>query len=182
MIACSSGAIDVVKEYLRVNANLKAKDENGMTALHHASANGYNKIVPLLLSHQAALTSNENISLIVDHQETVVQTLLNTSTADPLKKTTPLHLAVENGHTKVIEILLNHSSYDSSLADGENRTALHLAVKNNNLDIVELLLSTNIPINACIDTGNPNVLLHVISRSWCGGIMSKKFQCRTAKF
>jgi ankyrin repeat protein len=155
MIASYKGALDVVKEYLRVDANVKALDENGWTALHHASANGYNEIVQLLLSHQAALTSNENI---VNHQESGdVRTIPNNA---DMKKTTPLHLAVENGHIKVVKVLLNHSSYDSSLTDGENRTALHLAVMNNNLEIINLLLSSNIPINVCSNTGNPKFLLN----------------------
>jgi ankyrin repeat protein len=133
MIASYSGAIDVVKEYLKVDANVKAKDEKGWTALHHASANGYKEIVQLLLSHQAALTSKEGYSLIDDTSKT----------------TTPLHLAVENGHIKVVKILLNHLLYESSLTDGQNRAALHLAVKKNNLEIFKLLLPTNNPINVC---------------------------------
>jgi ankyrin repeat protein len=152
MIASYSGAIDVVEEYLRMGANVNAKDENGLTALHHASANGDIEIVQMLLSHQSALRSSEGNSL-VDDQDINVQTLPNSSTGDPLKKTTPFHLAVENGHTKVVKIFLNHSSYDSSLTDGENRTALHLAVTNNNLEIINLLLSSNIPINVCSDKG-----------------------------
>ncbi len=152
MIASYSGATDVVKEYLRVGANVKAIDGNGWTALHHASSNGYNEIVQLLLSHLSPpLTSNE------DEDEDEDEDLSIHQESDKLKITYPLHLAAENGHTRVVETLLNHSSCDYNLTDGKNRTALHSAVKNNHLEIVELLLSTDIPINVCSDTGKSEI-------------------------
>ncbi|XP_076230831.1 transient receptor potential cation channel family member painless [Calliopsis andreniformis] len=62
----------------------------------------------------------------------------------------PIHFAAENGHTEVLDVLLDEPTINPNLEAG-HQTALHMAVKRNDFNSVELLLtkgaSPNIPNN-----------------------------------
>ena len=55
--------------------------------------------------------------------------LQNSATIDPVdrSKTTPLHLAAENGHAKMIELLLDYGA-DITMEDINSRNALERAI------------------------------------------------------
>lgn len=92
--AASRNDSDRVLELLQLGVNPNACDDNGRTALHLASASGYNNIVKILLSHKADCN--------------VVDKLGNT----------PLHLAVCTTSTATINLLL--SAGCSAFQQGHN--------------------------------------------------------------
>ncbi len=163
IIATSVGAIDVLKEFLNVDADIEATDANGWTALHHATANGHFETVKLLHSYQANFTAitkkGENCVHLASGggHSTVVDYLaangcLVNERTNSVKKTTALHLAVENNHLDVVKSLLKHK-VDLNLADETSRTAFHVATTGGHLEIFQLLISNGIQIDAYCPEG-----------------------------
>lgn len=60
---------------------------------------------------------------------------------------TPLHYATQNGHLKIVKILLLNKA-EVDLKDYDERTALHLAVHFDHLDIAEYLVQHYADVNA----------------------------------
>ncbi|XP_077863923.1 uncharacterized protein LOC144348403 [Saccoglossus kowalevskii] len=58
---------------------------------------------------------------------------------------TALHIASENGSTKVVKTLLKHRTINKLKENKNKRTALHLAAGNNHIDIAYLLLGKPLP-------------------------------------
>jgi hypothetical protein len=59
---------------------------------------------------------------------------------------TCLHLASQNSHLEVVQVLLDHPAFGTQLMDEKSNrgnTALHLAAQENHIDLVRLLLSRN---------------------------------------
>ena len=52
---------------------------------------------------------------------------------------TALHLAAANGHTAMVDLLLNHEGIDINARDNDDRTPLYYAKQQNHLDIVQVL-------------------------------------------
>ncbi|XP_065909011.1 ankyrin repeat domain-containing protein 65-like [Dysidea avara] len=67
---------------------------------------------------------------------------------------TPLHLAAENGHTQVAELLLSSGANVNSLRDCSGDTPLHLATKKGATQVAELLLSSGADANSLNELGN----------------------------
>lgn len=63
-------------------------------------------------------------------------------------KCTPLLIASANGHSKVVEILLQHDA-DVTIRDEREATALHHAAQSGHANIVEMLIRAECDINAC---------------------------------
>jgi ankyrin repeat protein len=61
---------------------------------------------------------------------------------------TPLHLACDNGHIDIVNILLKCNS-SVNLCNTDGYTPLHLACYNGNIDIVNILLKCNSSVNLC---------------------------------
>ena len=99
------------------NTDINAKDESGLTALHHAIIKGYSELVDKLLAF-------ENIE--VNSQDG--------------KGLTALHHAVREKITDAVKGLLAHEGIDVNVQDGNGSTALHYAVKGRFRQAVEWLL------------------------------------------
>ena len=61
---------------------------------------------------------------------------------------TPLHLAVQNNHTEIAKVLLEHGSHVNAYTRTKNTTALHEAVRKNCVDSATLLLEHGADVNA----------------------------------
>ena len=62
---------------------------------------------------------------------------------------TPLHLAIENGHSHIVELFLEHDAPVEAM-DKNSNTPLHLAAKCGHTGIVELLLWKGAPLELWI--------------------------------
>ncbi len=121
-----------VEALLAKGANINAKDKNGDTMLHKASAAGKKDIVEWLLGLGADV---------------------NVRGAD---KETPLHRAAyQHQGTKDIAELLLAKGADVNARNREERPPLRMAVSQDNKDIVELLLAKGADVNALDTYGTP---------------------------
>lgn len=83
LVLCARfGELDELKSLIAAGADVNHRATGGSTALHMASANGFEEVVAVLLASGAEFTANDNGN-------------------------TPLHWAVQNGHAKVAETLLD---------------------------------------------------------------------------
>ena len=52
----------------------------------------------------------------------------------------PLHVALQEGHTEVVSVLLEAVNIDVNLATPKGASPLYIACQNNSLDVVKLLV------------------------------------------
>ncbi|KAI8719705.1 hypothetical protein NCS52_00751900 [Fusarium sp. LHS14.1] len=71
-----------------------------------------------------------------------------------------LHYASNRGHSKAVEILLEHKA-NVHLANDDQQTALHLASKKGNENVAKMLLNANADIHA--EDKNGETALHLAS-------------------
>jgi hypothetical protein len=106
----------VAKVLLDYDAEAKAADNDGWTALHSAAENGHEAVVKILLDHGAEAKAANNDGWTV------------------------LHFAAYNGHETVVKVLLDHGA-DADAQCRMGRTPLHAAISRGRLEIVQLLSS-----------------------------------------
>ena len=76
------------------------------------------------------------------------------------KKLTPLHIAAERGHTKIVELLLDYhinsrffkyvgldEEIDMNIQDDKGQTALVKSIIYNNLEVTRLLIENDCDVN-----------------------------------
>lgn len=129
--------------------DVKAKDNDGETALHRASSGGHNDVIETLLQAGADVaTKNPKDGAVALHRAAsnghllVVNTLLSTGAdvgAQDSNAWTALHWAAWHGHSEVVEGLLTAGADVASQGD-DGRTALHWAEFRGHDSIVEILL------------------------------------------
>ncbi|XP_057671401.1 transient receptor potential cation channel subfamily A member 1 isoform X2 [Diorhabda carinulata] len=132
---------------------LNEKDINGCSPLHYASREGHIRSLENLIHLGACinLKNNNNESPLhfaarYGRYNTVKQLLdsekgtfiINESDGGGL---TPLHIASQQGHTKVVQLLLNRGALLHR--DHNGRNPLHLAAMNGFTQTIELLLSVH---------------------------------------
>lgn len=127
------------------------------------------------------------ISVQSGHEGTTL--LLLQAGSDPyhvsLSGLTALHLAAQEGQTRVLQILLGHySSFGSINPDKENLqgtgpSPLHLACYAGHVDAVHVLLSAG--ANVCAVDPNQETPLHVAVRGRHTEITRALFECETGK-
>jgi len=136
--AVKSGALEEVKFYLKNGVNPNVRDKAGFTPLHYAAEKGDESIVMALLLHP-------NIE---------VNSKTNTGK-------TPLLLASENGHGKVVNELLK-SGADVNIVDNWESSALIWSAANSHSDIVSELLKID-GINLDLqDDGGYTALMYAV--------------------
>jgi ankyrin repeat protein len=157
IVAASKGDIETVRHLLQKDGIMNADDENGFSAIHHASSNGHENIVAILLSAGVTIdddTNNEGqtpLHMAVEHNHiNVVSLLLSKGASFNLKDSSgnsPLHVAAKNGHKNIAELLISKGVTIDAM-NNMNATPLHKAAYYGRKDVVELLLSNGADVNA----------------------------------
>ncbi|KAJ8954916.1 hypothetical protein NQ318_016856 [Aromia moschata] len=118
--ASREGHIKSLENLIRLGACINLKNNNNESPLHFAARYGrYNTVRQLLDSEKGTFIINE-------------------SDGDGL---TPLHIASQQGHTRVVQLLLNRGALLHR--DHNGRNPLHLAAMNGYTQTIELLLSVH---------------------------------------
>lgn len=114
--AVTNGYLSIAQILLNHRANVKAQDEYGWTALHHAAYEGYCEIAQLLVNYHGVEIS-----------------------AQDEEGWTALHLAAQDGHLPVVQLLLDNGA---NVSDRKNDgwSVLHMATHKGHLLVVQLLL------------------------------------------
>ena len=147
-----SGDIQATKDLLAQGADVNAKSERGLSALHSAAVFGHKDIVELLIEKGADVNAKAEGSfwdegMTALHSSCVkgqkgVAELLIAKGADVNAKSknvyTPLHIAATRGYRDVAELLIAKGA-DIDAKDNDGRTASSLAKEHGCDEIVELL-------------------------------------------
>ena len=152
-----SSMILFLQDLVSNGVNLNAQDEEGLTAMHWASREGYLVFIKFLCERgvDVNLKSNGGRSALHEAIHTghtsVVNLLLNHHATDidieqkGRVARTPLLLAAQQGHPTILDALLK-SSADLSAKSKRDDTALHFAARHEEPDCVKLLLRYKAPI------------------------------------
>ena len=117
--AAGSGNQARVASLLAKNpSQVYAKDDEGATPLHYATANAHTSIVKFLLDHHANANAARNGGI------------------------TPLHIAATIPNPEITELLI-HGKANLNTADEIGRTPLSIAMEKQNVDVAKSLLSHN---------------------------------------
>ncbi|XP_035409499.1 ankyrin repeat and death domain-containing protein 1B [Cygnus atratus] len=137
-LAAWTGNLDVMRKLVKAGVDQKAKNEEGMNALHFAAQNNSVKIVDYFLQdlHLTDLNKPDG------------------------KGRKPFLLASEKGHVDMINNLIALKLFTSE-KDQEGNTALHLAAKNGHSEVVEILLKQWEEINDLNQNGETPFYLSV---------------------
>ncbi|OQR67235.1 tyrosine-protein kinase HTK16-like [Tropilaelaps mercedesae] len=114
--------VELVKELLRTDYNIDAKDQNGQTALHLACLSGEPKIVLDLLEHGASTNCLDG------------------------EGHTPLHYACREGYLQCVHHLLDHGASTTIDSLGSRWAPLHFAAYRGDREIMLLLLENGAPV------------------------------------
>ena len=125
MEAARTGDIVLAKLLLQKGADIHARSDSGMTALHFAAAESTPKMVKLLLTQGAT----PNLA-------TTSEGFLLESAAT--KGVTPLHLAAEAGMAESVRLLLQAGAY-ADTPDAEGNTPYFYAARRNHTDCMQIL-------------------------------------------
>lgn len=118
----NSGNVETVKLVFSIISNLNVQNEDGMTPIYNACAEGELAIAKLLLSKNADI----NIP--------------------SYSGCTPLGIAICYGHTEIVALLLKYHA-NLETRDLEGMTPLLYSIKYNKIDIFELLLKNGAKID-----------------------------------
>ncbi|XP_070579658.1 transient receptor potential cation channel subfamily A member 1-like [Ptychodera flava] len=151
---------------------LEASDKKEQTCVHYAAESGNAKILSLLLEHGAKSDTKDIEERLPIHVASengrleCVQVLakhcptrINDDDADGR---TPLLLASEQGHEKLVQHLLKVGA-DIASRDETRRTALAIAAKEGHVDTVKVLVKNHADIDAM--DKNRNTPLHLSAAS-----------------
>ena len=158
--AVMSGHENIIRKLLARGAKLEA---HGNTALHIAAEYGHRGILLMLLELASGDCNSDTEFHDLEYEDVMdrdwSQMLLRYIDTEG---DTPLHKAARNGHSAVVELILEHRPgtelrtmdreigiYNSKTGRSEKeQTPLHLAAKRGHLDIVQLLVSNGANIEA----------------------------------
>jgi len=161
--ASAKGYREMAEALISHGADITAKDLKGDTPLHLATRNGHKDVVKLLISARASVNIQNStgesplccaLSQQLNTSFAEIAVLIIENGADSRMKrndgATPLHIAAEQGYTKVARSLIaKEASVDA--VDSSGWTPLHKAVQRGNIIIMELLLANGAKVDAKTD-------------------------------
>jgi cytohesin len=143
LVAVTVGDLAGVQALLDAGADVNAKDENDMTALHYAAEYGHEEIVELLLAKEADVNAKANDG------KTPLD-MANGATADRLRThgghSGSIHVSARDGDLAGVQALLDIGA-DVNAKDVEGWAPLHYSARNGHEEIVELLLAKGADVN-----------------------------------
>jgi ankyrin repeat protein len=154
VIASRKGQFAVVQVLLTHHADVGARVNSGMTALHGVS---HPEVARLLLEHGADVNSKDDygetpLFLLSREGENVeVAQLLLEHGADPSVRSEDgmdsLYMALENGEPGFAQLLLSHGA-DPNTRDEDGRTLLHVSSEEGLIKVAQGLLELGVDVNS----------------------------------
>lgn len=154
--ACEYGRLWIVQFLFEQNQEINFEYDN-FFPLFAASQYNHHKIIKFLLDNGGLVFLNKKSSfgassLYIACQKNSLESaeILLKYGADPENKYigySPLFVAAQNGHAKIIELLCNYKIDINYYISPYGTTALYLAVQHNNLQVVKILLNNKANIN-----------------------------------
>lgn len=157
-LAAANGKLEILKELIKVGANVNAKDDGGSTPLHQAVASKHIECIKALLTVKdidlelrdstlqtpliiaASLNFTEAVQILIDKGA-------NINTGDE-RDFTPLHHACSYGYVDTTQVLLKAGANPDIATLSDGITPFHLAIKHGHHELVEILLESGVKINA----------------------------------
>ena len=149
MAAASAGAVDLVRDLLKLGADVNARNQMGGTALMYAVAAGDLGTVKLLLANGADINGQSvngwtALMMAAAKNRIDIAAMLVARAADvnlpDVYGWTPLMRAAYAGHADIVDILLSQPSVVINGRNDQGQTALHLAAIQGQPYIVQALL------------------------------------------
>ena len=167
-LASWHGFDTLVESLLKAGKAFECRDRGDQTPLHVASAAGHHRIVQLLLKHDAdpdvrdifgfspllaaAQRGSEVIvKMFLDHRLAAVDVNAQTTSRCSVPRQTAVHIAVQEGHFKVVQALVHSPRIDVNVQDARGETAFHLAARIGKYDMIkELFRSEKVDLDLCV--------------------------------
>jgi len=142
---------------------------NVSTLLHISACCGLSNIVKVILKVGAEVNAvdhryqDTSLHRVASHTN-ITNLLVRGAGVDFMHKSerTPLHLAAENGHTSIVEVLLTKGAHVNAV-DRDRAIPLHFATKNGHKNIVKTLLENGASVNCIYRSGKTS--LHLAAES-----------------
>ncbi|KAL4226787.1 hypothetical protein ACF0H5_014766 [Mactra antiquata] len=170
ILASKLGLYSVCEKLVSLKVEITCSDNDGRTALQHASYHGYTNIVELLINagsdiHQVNQEGDQALHESVtggnvDTVEVLLSAGSDVNRPNNITGSTPLDLAVLHDRTDIVNILL-HAGANVHRRSSAEETALHFAVQVGSTDIVRLLLNAGANINSTNILGETPLALAV---------------------
>jgi ankyrin repeat protein len=166
---CKNGQFDTAIQFLAQlpnGANVNIQDENGLSPMHFAAANGNIEMVNSLLKKGADINIKDNqdrspMHLAASNGKTDMVWLLadNKAKIDQVDKSgaTPLHSSAKNGHKDIVEFLASNGA-NVNIQDNQKTSPMHFAASSGNINMINSLLQKGADIN--IQDGNGQSPMH----------------------
>ena len=164
MLACKRGHEDIVLSLLSAGADVNIQDNKGWTALMIGSKHDYISIIHMLLQANAnphlTISDGSNVSMMAsidDNYKAFEQLISEGGNLLQEAGMNALMLACKNGHTEIVELLLEEQVIRNDLnVLKSGRTALMIATGTDDSEIAELLLKAGADSNIQIESSiNP---------------------------
>jgi ankyrin repeat protein len=134
-LAAHGGHVEVVRLLLNAGADVK-------TALYLADHRGHTGVINLLMNAGAKNSMTLHEAATGGYAEVVkwwVNAVSDVDVLDHESDMTALHLATRNGHTKVVEVLIDAKANVNSISRS-GKTALYMAAEGGHTEMVKILM------------------------------------------
>eukprot|EP01083_Nonionella_stella_P200917 735368_1 len=149
-MAAQAGYDKIVELLIKYGINIDETTEDGTTALFNAVEKGHIKVVQVLLDNNAEANlslffgHNSIVEMLILHSHKMKKQRMNHGILDvnqcDSKGFTPLFVAAQNGHTRIVTLLLQNGA-DVNQAEQRGHTPLWISALRGHVEVVRVLLS-----------------------------------------